>query len=180
MGACRSFLAVPAETAPGPTGSHVGPCADVACADGQAKIYAYLGGSPQVFNPAGAQWYNDVVGVSNVYRVINNKDIVPDGPPDVIVSYDTGCAPPWQLVATYMRDPPQADPPGRSGCLLHARNMPPASRAPLPAASSPPLRLHCPGGLHAAPPLHPASTRQQSMPLCGSRAAEAQHCLNCA
>ena len=35
-------------------------------------------GSPRVFNPAAAKWYN--VQVQNNYRMVNNKDIVPSLP----------------------------------------------------------------------------------------------------
>jgi predicted lipase len=35
-------------------------------------------GSPRVFNPAAARWYN--ANVKNNYRIVNNKDIVPSVP----------------------------------------------------------------------------------------------------
>lgn len=35
-------------------------------------------GSPRIFNPEGAAWYN--ANVANTYRIVNNKDIVPSLP----------------------------------------------------------------------------------------------------
>lgn len=44
----------------------------------QAKVEVVTAGSPRVFNPAGAAWYDANVG--NTYRIVNNKDIVPSVP----------------------------------------------------------------------------------------------------
>ena len=45
----------------------------------QAQVEVVTGGSPRVFNPAAAAYYDK--NVRNVYRVVNNKDIVPSLPP---------------------------------------------------------------------------------------------------
>ena len=34
---------------------------------------------PECFNPAAAAWYDE--NIQNVYRIVNNKDIVPSLPP---------------------------------------------------------------------------------------------------
>lgn len=53
----------------------------------QAKVEVVTGGSPRVFNPAAAAWYDN--HIQNVYRLVNNKDIVPSLPPTAV-----GCASP--------------------------------------------------------------------------------------
>ena len=45
----------------------------------QAHVEVVTGGSPRVFNPAAATWYDN--NIQNVYRIVNNKDIVPSLPP---------------------------------------------------------------------------------------------------
>ena len=45
----------------------------------QAQVEVVTGGSPRVFNPAAAAYYDK--NVRNVYRIVNNKDIVPSLPP---------------------------------------------------------------------------------------------------
>ena len=45
----------------------------------QAHVEVVTGGSPRVFNPAAAAWYDN--NIQNVYRIVNNKDIVPSLPP---------------------------------------------------------------------------------------------------
>lgn len=45
----------------------------------QAHVEVVTGGSPRVFNPAAAAWYDK--NIQNVYRIVNNKDIVPSLPP---------------------------------------------------------------------------------------------------
>ena len=44
----------------------------------QAIVEVVTAGSPRVFNPAAAKWYN--AQVQNNYRLVNNKDIVPSLP----------------------------------------------------------------------------------------------------
>ena len=44
----------------------------------QAEVEVVTAGSPRVFNPAAAQWYDKSV-LSN-YRFVNNKDIIPSVP----------------------------------------------------------------------------------------------------
>lgn len=48
----------------------------------QAYVEVVTGGSPRVFNPAAAAWYDE--NVPNVHRVVNNKDIVPSLPPSTV------------------------------------------------------------------------------------------------
>ena len=48
------------------------------CCPKQAVVEVVTAGSPRVFNPAAAQWYD--AQVQNNYRVVNNKDIVPSLP----------------------------------------------------------------------------------------------------
>ena len=60
----------------------------------QAAVTVYHSSSPLIFDPAGAAWYNEVIGVNNSIRVTNNKDLVPRILPfKNIISYDTGCVP---------------------------------------------------------------------------------------
>ena len=37
-------------------------------------------GSPRLFNPAAAAWYDSYVGAGNYLRLVNNRDIVPSMP----------------------------------------------------------------------------------------------------
>lgn len=48
------------------------------------KVTVYHSGSPRVFNPKGASWWNDLIGLTNSYRVVNNQDIIPSLPPQLI------------------------------------------------------------------------------------------------
>ena len=48
----------------------------------QAHVEVVTGGSPRVFNPAAAAWYDS--NIQNVYRIVNNKDIVPSLPPSTV------------------------------------------------------------------------------------------------
>ncbi len=52
---------------------------------GQAKtVTVYHSGSPRVFDPKGAAWWNNLIGLNNSYRVVNNMDVIPSLPPQVI------------------------------------------------------------------------------------------------
>ena len=55
-----------------------GPASWHSCCPAQAAVEVVTAGSPRVFNPAAAKWYN--AQVQNNYRVVNNKDIVPSVP----------------------------------------------------------------------------------------------------
>lgn len=37
-------------------------------------------GSPRLFNPAAAAWYDSYMGAGNHLRLVNNRDIVPSMP----------------------------------------------------------------------------------------------------
>ena len=44
----------------------------------QADVQVVTAGSPRVFNPAAAAWYD--ANIQHNYRLVNNKDIVPSLP----------------------------------------------------------------------------------------------------
>ena len=50
----------------------------------QAKVIVYHSGSPRVFSPSAFEWWDKEIGADNSYRVVNNMDVVPSLPPQVI------------------------------------------------------------------------------------------------
>lgn len=50
----------------------------------QAKVIVFHSGSPRVFSPAVSEWWDTEIGADNSYRVVNNADVVPSLPPQVI------------------------------------------------------------------------------------------------
>ncbi|CAL8467272.1 g6809 [Coccomyxa elongata] len=49
-----------------------------------AKVIVFHSGSPRVFSPAAFEWWDSEIGADNSYRVVNNMDVVPSLPPQVI------------------------------------------------------------------------------------------------
>ena len=47
----------------------------------QAVVQVVTAGSPRIFNPAAAEWYD--ANVKSNYRIVNNKDIVPSLPSEI-------------------------------------------------------------------------------------------------
>ena len=46
----------------------------------QARVIVYHSGSPRVFSPEAAMWWDGQMGANSSYRVVNNMDIVPSMP----------------------------------------------------------------------------------------------------
>ena len=54
----------------------------------QALVKVITSGSPRLFNPAAAAWYDRYMGAGNYIRLVNNRDVVPSLP-----LQHTPCAP---------------------------------------------------------------------------------------
>ncbi len=54
----------------------------------QAVVKVVTSGSPRLFNPAAATWYDRYMGAGSVLRLVNNRDVVPSLP-----FQRTACAP---------------------------------------------------------------------------------------
>ena len=46
----------------------------------QAVVKVITSGSPRLFNPTAAAWYDRYMGVGNYIRLVNNRDVVPSLP----------------------------------------------------------------------------------------------------
>jgi hypothetical protein len=69
-------------------------CGDL-CAQAQ-NVTVWHSGSPRVFNPEAAAWWNDLIGLTNSYRLVNNEDVIVSLPP-VVIPGALGWVTSWKL-----------------------------------------------------------------------------------
>ena len=72
----------------------------------QAVVKVITSGSPRLFNPAAAAWYDRYMGAGNYIRLVNNRDVVPSLPlrhtpcaPDTPVAWSNTLACAWCAVS---------------------------------------------------------------------------------